>query len=87
MSRAARIVRKRTRRARAGEAGHGHLDDARSQRDPLDVPIEEKIALLLAANEAALKVPGVRFVSSSLALLREVKTLRDDRGHATSRRR
>ena len=26
-------------------------------RDPLDVPLEEKVALLLAANEAALKVP------------------------------
>jgi TldD protein len=44
-------------------------------RDPLDVPLEEKIALLLAANEAALKVKGVRFVTSSVALLREIKTL------------
>src|SRR5262245_40555463 len=33
-------------------------------RDPLEVPIEEKVALLFAANEAALKVPGVRFVNS-----------------------
>jgi TldD protein len=45
------------------------------QRDPLDVPLEEKVALLLAANEAALKVPGVRFVTSGLQQLREVKTL------------
>jgi TldD protein len=44
-------------------------------RDPIDVPIEEKVALLFAANEAALKVKGVRFVSSGLQLLREVKTL------------
>jgi TldD protein len=44
-------------------------------RDPLDVPIEEKVALLLAANEAALKVPKVRFVNSGLQLLREEKTL------------
>ncbi len=43
--------------------------------DPLDVPIEEKVALLLSANEAALRVPKVRFVNSSLALLREEKTL------------
>src|SRR5688500_8750109 len=35
-------------------------------RDPLDVPIEEKVALLLAANETALKVPKVRFVNSGL---------------------
>jgi TldD protein len=45
------------------------------QRDPVDIPLEEKIALLLRANEAALKVKDVRFVSSSLAVLREVKTL------------
>jgi TldD protein len=45
------------------------------RRDPLEVPIEDKIALLLATNEAALKVKNVRFVNSGLALLREVKTL------------
>jgi TldD protein len=45
------------------------------RRDPLEVPIEDKIALLLSTNEAALKVKNVRFVNSGLALLREVKTL------------
>ncbi|RPI50409.1 MAG: TldD/PmbA family protein [Acidobacteria bacterium] len=45
------------------------------QRDPLDVPLEEKIALLLKANEAALRVKNVRFVASGFQLLREVKTL------------
>jgi len=49
-------------------------------RDPLDVPLEDKVALLLAANEAALKVKNVRFVNSSLALLREVKTLLTSEG-------
>jgi TldD protein len=44
-------------------------------RDPIDIPIEEKVALLLAANEAALKVPKIRFANSGLALLREEKTL------------
>ncbi|HEX5580749.1 MAG TPA: TldD/PmbA family protein, partial [Gemmatimonadaceae bacterium] len=43
--------------------------------DPIDVPIEEKVALLLAANAAALKVPKVRFASSGMSLLREEKTL------------
>lgn len=43
--------------------------------DPLEVPIEEKVALLLAANEAALKVKNVRFASTSVASLREEKTL------------
>ena len=45
------------------------------RRDPLEVPLEEKIALLLAANEAALKVKNVRFVNSGLAQLREITTL------------
>ena len=45
------------------------------QVDPIDVPIEEKVAMLLSANEAALKVPKVRFVTSGLQLLREEKTL------------
>ncbi|GLC28578.1 TldD/PmbA family protein [Roseisolibacter agri] len=43
--------------------------------DPFDVPIEDKVALLLAANEAALKVKGVRFANSGVAALREEKTL------------
>ena len=45
------------------------------KRDPIDVPLEEKVGLLLASNEAALKVKGVRFVNSGLAALREIKTL------------
>jgi len=45
------------------------------KRDPLDVPIEEKVNLLLAANAAALKVPNIRFVNSGMQLLREEKTL------------
>jgi len=35
--------------------------------DPIEIPVEEKIALLLATNEAALKVPGVQFASSSVS--------------------
>ena len=45
------------------------------QVDPLEIPIEEKVAMLLAANEAALKVPRVRFVTSGMQLLREEKTV------------
>ena len=45
------------------------------RQDPIDIPIEDKVGLLLAANEAALKIPGVRFANSGLALLREEKTL------------
>ena len=53
-------------------------------RDPIDVPIEEKVALLFAANDAALKVPGVRFVTSGLQLLREIKTYVNSEGTETT---
>ena len=53
-------------------------------RDPLEVPIEEKVALLFAANEAALKVQGIRFVTSGLQLLREIKTYVNSEGTETT---
>ncbi|CAN5548532.1 TldD/PmbA family protein [soil metagenome] len=43
--------------------------------DPFTVSIPEKVALLLAANEAAAKVKNVRNVQSSMFFLREEKTL------------
>jgi TldD protein len=39
--------------------------------DPFDVSVEEKVALLLKANEAALAVKGARFVNSSIAAVRQ----------------
>jgi TldD protein len=54
------------------------------KRDPLEVPIEEKVALLFAANEAALKVPGVRFVNSGMQLLREIKSYANSEGSQTT---
>jgi TldD protein len=44
------------------------------ETDPFTIPIEDKVALLLRANEEALKVAGARFVSSSLFFVREEKT-------------
>ena len=41
--------------------------------DPFDIPIEEKVDLLLQANAAALGVGGARFVNSSMSFLREEK--------------
>ena len=54
------------------------------RRDPLEVSIEEKVALLFAANEAALKVQGVRFVNSGLQLLREIKQYANTEGTQTT---
>ncbi|HVF38371.1 MAG TPA: DNA gyrase modulator, partial [Gemmatimonadaceae bacterium] len=54
------------------------------KRDPIDVPIEDKVALLFAANEAALKVKGIRFVNSGMQLLREEKTLATTDGTLTT---
>ncbi|MBW3656886.1 MAG: TldD/PmbA family protein, partial [Gemmatimonadetes bacterium] len=42
--------------------------------DPFNVPIEEKVDLLLRANTEALKVNGARFVTSSMNFLRIDKT-------------
>jgi TldD protein len=74
MSRAARAVHKHPVELAPVTAAKGTWITP-VQRDPLEVPLEDKIALLLAANDAALKVKSVRFVNSGLALLREVKTL------------
>ncbi|HWJ14300.1 MAG TPA: TldD/PmbA family protein [Gemmatimonadaceae bacterium] len=53
------------------------------QIDPFDVAIEEKVALLLAANQAALGVKGARFVNSSMFFLREEKTFASTEGSST----
>jgi TldD protein len=42
--------------------------------DPFDVAIEDKVAMLLAANEAALRVRGARFATSSMSFYRGEKT-------------
>jgi TldD protein len=74
LARAARSVQKRPVELAPVQAVKGTWKTPIT-RDPLDVPIEDKVAMLLAANEAALKVPRVRFVNSGLQLLREEKTL------------
>ncbi len=52
--------------------------------DPFSVPVEDKVALLLAANEAALKVAGARFVTSSMFFLREEKSFANSDGTFTA---
>ena len=51
--------------------------------DPFDIAIEDKVALLLAANAAAMKVNGARFVNSSMFFLREEKTFASTDGSFT----
>jgi TldD protein len=51
--------------------------------DPFSVTIEDKVALLLAANQAALAVKGARFVNSSMFFLREEKTFASTDGSFT----
>jgi TldD protein len=51
--------------------------------DPFTIPVADKIALLLAANEAALKVKGTRFVTSGMNFLREEKTFANTEGSLT----
>lgn len=51
--------------------------------DPFEVPIEDKVNLLLRANAAALGVDGARFVTSSLAFVGEEKTFASTEGTFT----
>lgn len=45
------------------------------EKDPFDIPTEDKIAILLKMNEAALGVKGINFVNSSLGAVNEQKYL------------
>jgi TldD protein len=83
LSRAARTVQKRPVELAPTPVAKGTWMTPVT-RDPIDVPIEEKVALLFATNEAALKVPGVRFVTSGLQLLREIKTYVNSEGSETT---
>ncbi|MDB4917665.1 MAG: peptidase modulator of gyrase [Gemmatimonadetes bacterium] len=52
--------------------------------DPFSIPVADKVALLLAANDAALKVKGVRFATSGMSFLREEKTFANTEGSYTT---
>ena len=51
--------------------------------DPFSIAIEDKVALLLAANQAAMGVSGARFVSSSMSFYRSEKTYANTDGTFT----
>ena len=48
--------------------------------DPFEIPIGDKVELLLTANAAALKVRGARFVNSSMFLVRQETTFASTEG-------
>jgi len=50
------------------------------ERDPFDVPIEERVAMLMKINEAALGVKGINFVNSSIGAVNEQKYLANSEG-------
>jgi TldD protein len=53
------------------------------ERDPFDVPVDDKIQFLMRLNEAALATKGVSFVNSSLAWVNEQKFLATSDGTRT----
>ncbi|MCB9701410.1 MAG: TldD/PmbA family protein [Myxococcales bacterium] len=52
-------------------------------RDPIAVPLQEKADMLLAAAQAALRVPGIRNVDASVLAVREEKILITSEGSRT----
>ena len=93
---AIRIARMATDQARANRritkrpvelASAPSVPDGRWQSpievDPFTISIEDKVDLLLRANEVALGVQGVRFVTSALFFLREEKTFASTDGSFT----
>jgi TldD protein len=50
------------------------------QRDPFTVPLEEKIALLLAADERMRRVPRIGVAESTIGIARERKTFANSEG-------
>lgn len=83
LSRAAQSAQKRPIELAPTPAVKGTWQTPVAQ-DPLEIAIEDKVALLFAANEAALKVPGIRFVNSGLQLLREIKMYANTEGTETT---
>ena len=90
---AARVARQAVAQARANAAGRRTpvelapvepVPDGRwsspIEIDPFQVPIEDKVGLLFQANAAALAVPGVRFVNSSMFFVQEEKTFASTEG-------
>jgi TldD protein len=52
--------------------------------DPFSIAIEDKVAVLFGANQAALAVRGARFVNSSVSFLREDKFFANTEGTVTN---
>jgi TldD protein len=50
------------------------------ERDAFDVPLDEKIELLLGVNATAMAVPGVKFCSSGMQFVREHKLFASTEG-------
>jgi len=52
--------------------------------DPWSVPVEEKVALLFAANAEAMKVKNIRFVTSNLSFVKEERSYANSEGSMIS---
>ena len=48
--------------------------------DPFDIPIEEKVDLLLSANREALKVNGAKFVNHTMFFVKDERTMANTEG-------
>jgi TldD protein len=64
----------------AAEPVHADVWQTPMVKDPFRVPLESKVELLLAANAEALKVPGVKYVSSRFEALGDWKLFASTEG-------
>ncbi|MDQ3698128.1 MAG: TldD/PmbA family protein [Gemmatimonadota bacterium] len=80
IAKASRIARDRAVELAPAEAYPNATWKSSFTKDPWDVPIEQKVSLLLEANAAAMKVPGVKFVNSSMFFVKEDRSFASSEG-------
>ncbi len=70
----------------AAEPVHVDVWQTPMTKDPFQIPLEDKVDLLLAVNRLAMSAPGVRFASSALDATSEWKRFASSEGAAIEQR-
>lgn len=84
LARANRVARDREVKLAASPVHPNGVWRSSYSIDPWNVPVEEKVALLLQANAAAQRVRNVRFVNSALQFVKEERAYANSEGSVIS---